>query len=433
MQGVFDTGDALAMPSLSANWSESLDPDVDEAAQRQRRTEHATQMRANQILAQRGMPVAAAAAPLQTPRPPHQRFTVKNTLFYVVKGEDISPRPGVWGHYMVPYVIEAAGTATPYTPHIPNAVALVPVDGYPGMSVDGGDKQPRVNPTTCTLGVDFVTADPAKFWEVGLDNVKTMLETAEAADLEFSRRMEGLGNVAKGVVWECLDADYDASDRVSVMEQFMAKYLERFYTNKGTGNFPDIESISAEAMHKHKVFCKAWSDKHYRTLTPVVTAPAEALAGDFFPFVEPLMSSVAPALRLSRMELARVFMRHPEISGEFASALQHFSNSLEQTRGRRNANYKQISMMNAARVNSYNRLGTLLDQKGPMLTALLKTLCTEPASRLNHLTVDWYAILGQIPPIHKYFEDTTPYHGISAARHANAAQGQVPPWRFGKD
>lgn len=422
------------MPSLAANWTESLDPDVDEATQRQMRAEHATDVRARQILAQRGVaPAAAPPPPLPRPIPPPQRFTVKGTLVLVVKGADIPPRAGEWGHYIVPYVIEGTGTATPYTTHTPNTHPLVVAEGYPGMSRDGRDTQPQPNVDTCTLGVDFVTADASKFWEVGLDNVKKILETAEAADLEFSRRMEGLGNVARGVVWECLDAEYDASDRVSVMEQFMSKYMERFYTKLGTGNFPDIESISAEAIHKHKAFCKAWSDKHYRTLTPAVTAPAEALTGDFFPYIEPLMTGTPPHLRLTRMELSRVFMRHPEIAGEFASALQHYSNSLEQTRGRRNANYKQINMMNSARVLSYNRFGNLLDQKGPMLTRLLKELCTEASSRLHPMTVDWYSILGQIPPVHRYFEDTTPYHGISSARQASAAQGQVPPWRFGKD
>lgn len=434
MQGVFDAEGALPMPSLSANWTESLDPDVDEATQRQMRAEHATAVRARQILAQRGGPHALAPpAPLRHPIPPPQRFTVKGMVMLVVKGADIPPRAGEWGHYIVPYVIEDAGTATPYTTHPPNPIPLVVAEGYPGMSRDGADVQPLPNVNTCALGVDFVKANPSKFWEVGLDNVKKILEEAEAADLEFARRMEGLGNVAKGAVWECLDPEYDASDRVSVMEQFMSKYLERFYAKVGTGNFPDIESISAEAMHKHKTFCKAWSDKHYRTLTPAVTAPAEALAGEFFPYIEPLMAGAPPHLRLSRMELARVFMRHPDIAGEFASALQHFSNSLEQTRGRRNANYKQINMMNSARVISYNRLGNLLDQKGPMLTQLLKKLCTEASSRLHPMTVDWYAILGQIPPVHRYFEDTTPYHGISASRQASAAQGQVPPWRFGKD
>ena len=89
--------------------------------------------------------------------------------------------------------------------------------------------------------------------------------------------------------------------------------------------------------------------------------------------------------------------------------------------------------MTAAKAWSYNRLGNLLASKGQTLRAAFRLL-EDPTQYCFHPTMaDWHAILGQIPPIHKYFEDTTPYHGISAARQATAAQGQVPPWRFGKD
>ena len=137
-----------------------------------------------------------------------------------------------------------------------------------------------------------------------------------------------------------------------------------------------------------------------------------------------------PDLKLTRMELARVFMRHPDTAAEFASALHYFATTLEQTRGRRNANYKQMTMINSARVSSYNKLGTLLDQKGPMLTKLIKDLCIPANNLLHPLTVDWYDILGQTPPVHRYFEDTTPYQGLTAARQMNAAQGKIPPWKF---
>ena len=422
------------MPLLSADWGESLDPGVDERTQRRMRGDQAADAQARRIAVQRGsVPGGGGPAAVPPPDPvivtaPSARFTVKGTLFYVMKGVDTGARPGIWGHYTVPFVTDAvSNTAKPYTEHTDNVTALDMKTGFPGVSENNLDKQPKPNATKCAEGRDFVRASSSsRFWEIGLDNVKQILEEAEAADLAFARRMEGFGNVSKDVVWNCLDPDYDPSDREAVMTQFMTKYLERFYTKMGTGNSPDVESISAEALHKHKVFCKAWTQKHYRTLTPVVTAPAESLAGEFFAYVEPLM----PDLKLTRMELARVFMRHPDTAAEFASALHYFATTLEQTRGRRNANYKQMTMINSARVSSYNKLGTLLDQKGPMLTKLIKDLCIPANNLLHPLTVDWYDILGQTPPVHRYFEDTTPYQGLTAARQMNAAQGQIPPWKF---
>lgn len=429
MQGLFESEvPGLEMPLLSADWGASLDPGVDERTQKRMRGDQMADIRARQIAAVRGGTAAPPGGPpvLTTPTAPSARFTVKGSLVYVMKGVDTDARPGIWGHYIVPYVTDTAtNKARPYAEHADNVTALVMKPGFPGVSDKDLDKQPTPDEDKCVEGRDFVAADPGKFWEVGLDNVRRILEEAEAADLAFARRMEGFGNVSKDVVWNCLDPDYDASDREAVMAQFMTKYLERFYTKLGTGNTPDIDSISAEALHKHKVFCKAWTQKHYRSLTPVVTAPAEALAGEFYGYIEPLM----PALKLTRMELARVFMRHPDTAGEFASALHYFSTTLEQTRGRRNANYKQMSMINAARVSSYNRLGALLDQKSVMLTKLIKELCAPSSNLLHSMTVDWYDILGQTPPVHRYFEDTSPYQGITAARQMNAAQGQLPPWK----
>jgi hypothetical protein len=136
--------------------------------------------------------------------------------------------------------------------------------------------------------------------------------------------------------------------------------------------------------------------------------------------------------RLTRMELARLLMRHDDFAAEFAQALHYYTANLEQTRAGRNASYKQIRMMGAARVTSYNTLGTLLDAKDKELGKALKETCeSQEASMLHPLTVDWYELLGQAPPMHRYFEDVTPYMGLSETRRATA-EGRVPPWRFGR-
>jgi hypothetical protein len=58
----------------------------------------------------------------------------------------------------------------------------------------------------------------------------------------------------------------------------MASYLKRFYNGINPETGPATALVSDEALHKHKTFCQAWAKKHYKTLTPAVTAPAEALA-----------------------------------------------------------------------------------------------------------------------------------------------------------
>ena len=437
MQGVFEP--TQLKPLLSANWGDSLDPGLDEDTQHDSRAR-----RAEAEAVRRAAAVRAGAGPLPPPEappvpiPPPARFTVKKMLFYVMRwkeAENIKQRPGIWGQYLVPIVIttDAAGEqeASPYKKHSDNATDLVPAQGFPGHASTGNkDGQPKPDLKKCVEGRDFVrAADPVSYWEIGLHQARGLLEEAESMDLAFARRMEGFGFVSQSVVWDCLDPDYDASDREAVMSQFMGKYMERFYQRLEPGNNPSIERVSAEALHKHKVFCKAWTQKHYKTLTPAVTAPAEALAGEFYSHMEQYMTP--PQFRLTRMELARVLMRHPDFAPEFAAALHYYTSSLEQTRGARNANYKQISMMNAARINSYKRLGTLLDEKGAVLVQVMRELCTEPAYYMHPLTVDWYDILGQMPPVHRYFDDPSPYQGISESRLAGMGP-QDPPWRFGR-
>ena len=274
----------------------------------------------------------------------------------------------------------------------------------------------------------FVCADPENslYYEIGVDRLRATLEEAEALDLAFARRMEGLANVNKSVMWDCLDPDYDASDREGLMEQFMSKYLERFYSRLEPGNIPDVRSLTEEALHKHKAFCKAWTQKHYKTLTPTVTAPAETLVNEFYPYLE----SIFPRNhRLARAELARVLMRHEEFSADFATCLHYYTTSLEQGRAGRNASYKQMSQISTARAMSYTRMGNVLSDKMNVLTQLFRGMQRDPTDRWLHpLLIDWHSIMGQIPQVHRYFDD-------DAAQHAGAPRvqpggGQIPPWRI---
>ena len=228
------------------------------------------------------------------------------------------------------------------------------------------------------------------------------------------------------VCWECLDPDYDPSDRPAVRDQFLSKYLDRFYQGQDPEDGPRAEDVADEAMHKHRAFCQAWAKKHYRTLTPAVTAPAEALASEFYPHIEGLAKA-----RLSRAELARVLMRHPETATDFATCLHFYSTGLEQARGGRNASYKQMSVVNSARAMSYKRMGDLLGAKMTVLTAYFLTL--EPHTRtFDPYLVDWYAILGQMPQVQSFFDTQSVLPGFPKRRRAPDAGEHVPPWKFGK-
>ena len=452
MQGVFleeDSHDTHVgiIGRLAANWGDALDPDVDEETQnnfRERQVTFQKQKRTYDIHQSGGAaPAPGAPAPVlptavPTPVPPPVRFIVRGVQMYVLKGSDeagrLKPRPGAWGHYLVPYRIDpATKKAIPFKDQIPDNPTDVPVEtGFPGNSSDGKDLQPQPDGLKCKEGRDFVSADAEKFWEVGLYHLRGVLETAEAMDLAFARRMEGLGSVGHSIMWDCIDPDYDPNDREAVINQFMGKYMDRFFSKLDTGNTPSIESVSAEALHKHKVFCKAWTEKHYKTLTPVVTAPAEALASEFYPHLEHHMIPSWGGAKLTRMDLTRLLMRHPEFCTDFASALHYYSGALEQSRGGRNASYKQINMMSAARVTSYKKLGEVLEEKQDVLIEALRTVTSKKEDYYCHpWTVDWYHILGQTPPVHKYFDEPSSYHG-SSSRKAWVADSQIPPWMFGR-
>lgn len=437
MQGVFTTHRAD-----HANWGEVLNPDVDEETQQQIR-ENAANRRAQERLARARGGVGGPAPdppPVEIPTAPPVRFTTRGVVFFVLNKEGvrgIEPRPGIWGHYLVSFVEDQTSrTAKPFKENADNAVDLVHQKGFPGSPLEGGsDGQPRPDTKKCKEGRDFVRAtDTPAYWEVGADYLRKVLEEAEAKDLAFARKMEGLGSVTRTSVWDCLDPDYDPSDREAVMNQFMSKYLERFYSRQDTGNTPGVAKVSEEALHKHKTFCKAWAQKHYKTLTPAVTAPAETLAADFFQAVTGAMPGVTRPGEWTPLVLARVFMRHETSATEFAQALHFFCASLEQTRGARNASYRQMHQTELARVASYKRFGIFLESHWHLLARELVGGMTgnNQQGYLQPLTVDWYDILGQMPEIHRYFEEIPLSKGVSA-RMGEADAGVIPPWLFSRD
>lgn len=435
MQGAFPVG---------ADWSAALDPGNDALVERQVRSDLLEKELARIAqLRNPGVP-PPAPNPLKTyvlgPFPRTTHFRLNGTQYYVLK--DIwrteRARPGTLGHYLVTTVVDelpvAAGGTSPYSRPFLHPVVVtnqIPVVvGAPGTTP--GDARAPPNQQYCLPGRDYTVANAHQtgaYWEIGLTTLTESLEAGEALDLAFARRLEGLGNVAAQVCWDCLDPDYDPSDRPLVRDQFLARYLAKFYDANEPNDFgPRAEDVADEAVDKHRALCQAWAKKHYRTLTPYVTAPAEALASDFYRYIDQPLPEES---RLSRAELARLLMRHPETATEFARCLHNYSVGLEQARGGRNASYKQMSATSAARAASYKRMGDLLGEKMIALRNFLATLDDPHERRFHAYIVDWYAILGQMPQVHKYFDGSAGMYRPKRAANARA-NDHVPPWKFGK-
>jgi hypothetical protein len=427
MQGSFPPG---------ADWSNVLQPGNDERVERLARSDVVERRLHDMAVRGPGPPPPALARRLNYiagPFPPTAHFQVNGVLYYILRnGSDTQlARPGIFGHYLQTMVVVVHNNANVCKPFInPQRHAAQMMPDAPGMVAN--DLRYPPHERYCTPGIHYTTPTLAghTYNEIGLAVLKHSLETAEALDMAFARRMEGLGNVAAQVCWECLDPDYDPSDRPAVRDQFLAKYLDRFYQGQDPEDGPRTEDVADEAMHKHKVFCQAWAKKHYRTLTPAVTAPAEALASEFYKYMEDML----PADRkLSRAELARVLMRHPDTATDFATCLHFYSTGLEQARGGRNASYKQMSTVSAARATSYKRMGDLLGAKMTVLSAYFQTLEGNMHNRaFDVYVVDWYEILGQMPQVHRFFDNLSMMPGVKRSRRNPDAADHVPPWKFGK-
>lgn len=445
MQGSFNQQQTTG---LGTDWGSVLDPGPDEAAlvvyHDRQETARLNQVRAARQAADGAAGPAAPVPPAQALTPPQAgstSFVNRAITVYVLtqavnkEAPFVAPRQGMYGHYLVTYEKFQDGAdgerARPYREQTP-AAPPYPIKGKGPPGTVEGDARPKPSAGYCEEGTHYVCPDTghmSAYCEIGQDALRKLLEHVEALDLAFAQRMQGLSNVTRTVVWDCLDPDYDPTDRKPVMQQFMAKYMERFYTRMQPGNVPDVLELSEEALHKHKAFCKTWVKKHYCTLTPNITGPAEALANEFFPY---LQGQMPRDHKLNRLDLARILMRHEDFSAEFAICLHYYSMNLEHSRSARNASYKQMSSVTGAKIWSYNRLGNLLGEKTATLNAIFRSMNNPLAAAFNPLLLDWYGILGQIPQVHKYFDDDAAQHAGANRIARSSGAGQVPPWRVGR-
>ena len=225
----------------------------------------------------------------------------------------------------------------------------------PGLK---GQRDPYFPPNVdwCKKDVHFIACasplEPPKYYEVGHDYLKNAVERGEALDFTFAKRMQGLLAVGQDVVWACLDPNFNPADRPSMLERFTASYTAGFYRSVTWEDQQDPRGVATEALQQHKAFCQEWVHKHYKNLTPLVTAAAEALVADFY---QAMRARMQTGWVLSVQQFARLLMRHPELSQYFAVCLQSYMATIDQARPGRNASYKVMNAASVARFQSFKQ------------------------------------------------------------------------------
>jgi len=353
-------------------------------------------------------------------RAPFARFSHKGVTFIVLPGSRARARTLTAVRYLTPYVLEPDGEDEYASPHPPEDWR-----NEEDVTVPATREVPAPHPQKSRPGVHYLVPGAQGYMEVGALLLCPALERAERLDWLFAKRMEGLTNVAANVCWDCLDPDFNPADRQPVLQQFMAKYLDRYYAKLGlTG---DAEALLAEGVRRHKEFCKEWVRQHYKSLTPYLFGPAEVLANSFHRGLSPHFPH---GRALTCPELARLLMRHEKTTVEFAYCLQFFTASIEQSRGNRNASYKQMATVTSARNTEVRNLGEALSRNISPLHEAFKSFADPHGWFFNELTVDWYDILGQMPQTHRAFDDMAAF-GTPGQRDLRTRDHE-PPWRVGR-
>jgi hypothetical protein len=297
----------------------------------------------------------------------------------------------------------------------------------------GRDPSLPPNLDACTPGVHFTEcsnplAEHPAYYEVGSEFLKKKVEEGEALDFAFARRMQGLLGVAQEHVWACLDPSFNPADRPAAMERFTASYTASFYKAVSWQDQQDPRAVATEALQQHKAFCEEWVHKHYRTLTPVVTAAAEALVADFYDSVRDRMHKGAI---LSVQRFARLMMRHPVLSQYFGVCLQSYMTSIDQSRPGRNASYKAMNTATVMRFQSFKRFVREFESHAHVLHALYKELAELEHFHFHPYVVDWYDIAGQLPEAHRFF--ARPQDNLLLKRLRNPNGEGRAPWLVGRD
>ena len=167
--------------------------------------------------------------------------------------------------------------------------------------------------------------------------------------------------------------------------------------------------------------------KHYRTLTPLVTAAAEALVLEFYNDVKGRMHET---YRLDVRQYARLLMRDPVLSHPFAVCLQSYMTSIDQVRPGRNASYKVLTSTAMARYQAFARFTKDLEAERGRLAMFYETIQNLTNFHFHEYTVDWHAIAGQLPEVHRHFERP---RESAVRRRLKGSMADRVPWLYGRN
>jgi hypothetical protein len=259
---------------------------------------------------------------------------------------------------------------------------------------------------------------------VSKDHLRDACEQAEEMDYAFALSMQGLRGASLQAVWNCIDPDYDVSDRAPVMAQFVKMFMEKFYSQINAPAGAIVEDVVQEALHLHGEFCKGWVHRHHRTLSAEVTAAADSLIGVFF---DDLRNAFPPNLHLTRTHMARYFRRKSEYSGEFANCLYHYMTSLEQMRGNRNASYRAMQTERVAYITAMKKMANMLRERFGEIKADLQAV-DGPALLFDVRFIDWHYIAAQLPAHHREFDGYAQNFLLFRGRPGGRG-ARIPPWQ----
>jgi hypothetical protein len=246
---------------------------------------------------------------------------------------------------------------------------------------------------------------------VGERWLRPRVEEAETLDYEFALQMQGLQNSTLSHVWTTLDPSGSQQERVSMMREFLAGYLERFLQQQRVGDLPSTDSVIGEALRMHDKFCAQWLVKHKRCLSPVIEAACTAIVSLFLQ-ASPCMQRWVPRV-LTPREMGMFLRRDKILSPHFALCLHFHMVKLEQDRGTRNANYKSMNNAFNANVLSLNSMAKLLQQHQAYIHSTLTSEfdLNDESKWFSPLIVDWFSIANQlVTPDHqfKYYRPVAP-------------------------
>lgn len=296
-----------------------------------------------------------------------------------------------------------------------------------------GDPSLPPNMDVCVPGQDFVARKnplegPPEYYEVGSAFLSRCVEEGELLDFAFAKRMQGLLGVGQDAVWACMDPDFNPADRAGALERFAAAYTASFYRSVSWQDQQDPRAVAIEALQEHKAFCQEWVHKHYRTLTPIITSAAEALVADFYDSTRVWMP--AKPWTLSITQLARLLMRHEELSQHFAVCLQTYMTSMDQARPGRNASYKAMNTAAVTRFQSFKRFVAEIQRRSLEVSRVCNELGNLKNFCFHKYLVDWHGIAGQLPETHRFFP--RPQDNLLLKRMRNTDGKAREPWLVGR-